>query len=127
MLHGRPWHPQTQGKVERLHRTLGLEAGDWWNAADLAGCQGRFDTWRMLYNQERPHEALGMAVPASRYVPSARTYPQQLPPIDYGPGATVRTIPRPMAGCIIRGDAIGSAGHSAGNPWRCGQPAPTVC
>lgn len=92
VTHGRPRHPQTQGKVERLHRTLGLEVGDWWNTADLAGCQGRFDTWRTLYNQERPHEALGMAVPASRYVPSARPYPQRLPPIDYGPGTTVRTI-----------------------------------
>lgn len=92
VTHGRPRHPQTQGKVERMHRSLGLEVGDWWTEPDLASCQVRFDSWRRLYNQERPHEALEMAVPASRYVPSPRLYPEQLPPIDYGPGATVRKV-----------------------------------
>lgn len=90
--HGRAWHPQTQGKVERLHRTLAAEVGDWWSEPDLACCQARFDAWRTVYNLQRPHDALGLAVPESRYAPSVRCYPERLPTIDYGPGATVRTV-----------------------------------
>lgn len=90
--HGRPWHPQTQGKVERFHRTLSTELGLTWPAADLVTCQARFDAWRSVYNHERPHEALGMAVPASRYRPSPRPYPEQLNAFEYGPGAITRIV-----------------------------------
>lgn len=90
--HGRPWHPQTQGKVERFHRTLRTELGSTWPAADLPTCQRCFDVWRSVYNHERPHEALGMAVPASRYVPSPRPYPEQLHPFEYGPAAVTRIV-----------------------------------
>ena len=56
--HSRPYHPQTQGKDERFHRTLKLELlrGSAWR--DLAECQQSFDRWRTAYNCERPHEAL---------------------------------------------------------------------
>lgn len=69
--HSRPYHPQTQGKLERFHRSLKAEVlqGKWF--ADSGELQRAFDHWRMVYNLERPHEALDMAVPASRYQPSA--------------------------------------------------------
>lgn len=90
--HGRPFHPQTQGKDERFHRTLQAEVLRYERFCDLAGCQHRFDAWRQLYNHERPHEALGMQVPASRYQLSPRPFPEVLPPIDYGPDDWVRKV-----------------------------------
>lgn len=92
VAHSRPHHPQTLGKDERFHRTLKAEAVAGRTFPDLAHCQRRFDAWRTTYNLERPHEALGMAVPAQRYQPSARAFPEGLPPIDYGDGAIVRKV-----------------------------------
>jgi hypothetical protein len=45
--------------------------------------QRAFTRWRTEYNTERPHAALGGATPASRYTPSARPYPERLPPLAY--------------------------------------------
>jgi transposase InsO family protein len=89
--HGRPYHPQTQGKDERFHRTLAAEVLRE-PLRDLAHGQQRFDRWRTVYNHERPHEALGMAVPASRYQASPRSFPEVLPPIQYAPGVEVRKV-----------------------------------
>jgi transposase InsO family protein len=90
--HGRPYHPQTQGKVERFHRTLKAEVVSGAPFADLARCQVAFDRWRVHYNTERPHDALELAVPSSRYVLSPRAYPRALPAIDYAPEEVVRTV-----------------------------------
>lgn len=90
--HGRPYHPQTQGKDERFHRTLAAEAIGRRHFADLAACQRRFDEWRLVYNTERPHEALGLATPVSRYRASLRSFPETLEPFDYGPGAVLRRV-----------------------------------
>lgn len=90
--HGRPYHPQTQGKDERFHRTLDVEVLQARRLADLADCQVAFDHWRPIYNQQRPHEALGLAVPASRYTPSQRTFPEHLPDPDYHAADTVRRV-----------------------------------
>lgn len=90
--HGRPRHPQTQGKDERFHRTLGEEVLRRRQVNGLEDCQVLFDDWRKVYNHERPHEALGMKTPASRYQPSRRSYPDPLPPIEYEPGDEVRRV-----------------------------------
>ncbi len=90
--HSRPYHPQTQGKDERFHRTLKLELlrdAQW---RDLAQCQASFDRWRTSYNCERPHEALQMAVPASRYRESVRPWPEPLPLIEYPDQYLVRRV-----------------------------------
>ena len=92
VLHGRPRHPQTQGKEERFHRTLKAEVINGRSFRDLADCQKAFDKWRPRYNHERPHEALGMATPAQRYQPSSRPFPDVLPAIDYAPGDQVRKV-----------------------------------
>lgn len=92
VVHGRPAHPQTQGKEERFHRTLSEEVLAQELPWDLADCQGRFDCWRALYNTYRPHEALGLAVPASRYAPSERAYPERLPPVEYAASDEVRRV-----------------------------------
>jgi transposase InsO family protein len=92
VCHGRPYHPQTQGKDERFHRTLAAEVVQGETFATLAACQRRFDPWREVYNHERPHEALALAVPASRYQMSVRPYPETIPTWTYGDGDAVRTV-----------------------------------
>jgi transposase InsO family protein len=88
----RPHHPQTNGKDERFHRTLKLELLRDHAWRTFAQCQPEFDRWRDIYNCERPHEALGLATPISRYEPSIRAFPERLPPIDYPPGEIVRKV-----------------------------------
>ncbi len=90
--HSRAYHPQTLGKDERFHRTLWAEVSQYCVGLSLETCQGRFEGWRKVYNFDRPHEALGMAVPASRYRPSWRSFQESLPPIEYGPQDQVRKV-----------------------------------
>lgn len=90
--HSRPYHPQTLGKDERFHRTLWADVSQYCVGLPLEACQERFEKWRGVYNLERPHEALQMAVPASRYIPSPRSFQEILPPIEYGPGDHVRKV-----------------------------------
>jgi transposase InsO family protein len=90
--HSRPYHPQTQGKDERFHRTLDDELLNWTSFRDLDEAQRQFDRWRDRYNLERPHEALGMDAPVRHYQPSARRMPSELPPIEYELGAEVRKV-----------------------------------
>ncbi len=90
--HSRPHHPQTQGKDERFHRTLQAELLRYATLRTLTQCQLEFDRWRDLYNCQRPHEALSMQVPASRYVPSCRSFPEVLPPAQYDSADLVRKV-----------------------------------
>jgi transposase InsO family protein len=90
--HSRPHHPQTQGKDERFHKTVEAEVLRYQRGDTLLKWQHHFDQWRQIYNHERPHEALGMKVPASRYQPSRRAYPETLPTIEYGPADIVRKV-----------------------------------
>ena len=90
--HGRPYHPQTQGKDERFHRTIAAEVLQGRNFTDLPHCQKAFDHWRDIYNLERPHEALDLLTPASKYEVSDRPFPETLPDLEYGPGDLVRRV-----------------------------------
>ncbi|HET7034717.1 MAG TPA: IS481 family transposase [Thermomicrobiaceae bacterium] len=90
--HGAPAHPQTQGKVERFHGTIAAEVFGPRPFPDLAAAQTAFDAFRATYNHTRPHEALGYAVPADRYQPSPRPFPETLPEIVYGPDDEVRVV-----------------------------------
>lgn len=90
--HGRPRHPQTQGKDERFHGTLKGELLDGRIFADLDQAQAAFDAWRDVYNHRRPHEALKLETPSSRYQPSRRSFPETIAPPEYEPQAHVRTV-----------------------------------
>lgn len=83
--HSRPRHPQTNGKLERFHRSLKAEVLNGRSFSDMQHAQAAFDHWRRVYNYERGHDALGMATPVKRYRPSARSFPETLAPIEYGP------------------------------------------
>lgn len=90
--HSRPYHPQTQGKDERFHRTLDTELIGRRSFADLQQCQQAFDPWRYRYNTERPHESLNMDTPVEHYQPSSRSYRPSQPEYDYAPGDHVRKV-----------------------------------
>lgn len=92
LSHGRAYHPQTQGKVERFHRTLKADLLTGSHFPDLDQVQVAFDRFRLHYNTERPHEALDLAVPSSRYRPSPRAYSSTMPRIEYAPEEEVRII-----------------------------------
>ena len=84
-IHGRPIHPQTQGKIERFHRTLKSEALRV-TPANMEEARIRLDNWRWIYNEVRPHHSLGLKTPASVYQPSTRPYYEPRPYI-YDEGA----------------------------------------
>ena len=92
LSHGRPYHPQTQGKDERFHRTLKGEVLEGRTFRGLAEAEAAFAAWREVYNTRRPHEAIGLEVPASRYEASRRTMPETIRSPDYEPQAAVRTV-----------------------------------
>jgi transposase InsO family protein len=90
--HGRPYHPQTQGKDERFHRTLKAEVLDGYRFRDLAQAQAAFDAWREVYNAHRPHQAIELETPSKRYQVSPRRMPETIAPPDYEPEAQVRKV-----------------------------------
>lgn len=90
--HSRPYHPQTQGKDERFHRTLKVELLNHRHYSNLEEVEPVFEAWRHIYNTQRPHEALDMNTPISRYQVSPRSYPETLPPIEYDNHDTVRKV-----------------------------------
>jgi len=91
-IHGRIRHPQTQGKEERFNGTLLRERIKYRNYEDLCHAQRDFDEYRYFYNHLRPHHALNLEVPASRYCNSFRLLPQHIYEWVYGPDIIVRQI-----------------------------------
>lgn len=83
-LHGRIMHPQTQGKIERFHRTMNAELLKHHRFCDLADADRHIQSWLRKYNEVRPHEAIGLRCPAEVYVRSEREYPEHIPPYTYG-------------------------------------------
>lgn len=77
-----PGHPEQNGRHERMHRTLKAEVAsppksEWQQQREA------LQAWRRHFNEERPHEALAMQTPASRYAPSTRTYPDAIGDPEY--------------------------------------------
>jgi hypothetical protein len=85
-------HPQTQGKVERFHRTLKQSVRHTGKPKTMEGWNSLLRNFREEYNHLRPHEALGMAVPASRYEPSRKFYNPNPPEWDYPEGSVVKRL-----------------------------------
>lgn len=92
LSHSRPYHPQTQGKDERFHRTLKAELLARQSFDSLASAQDAFDLWRERYNLVRPHEALGLQPPVTRYRPSPRPFPEVFTTIEYESTDQVRKV-----------------------------------
>lgn len=105
VIHGRPYHPQGRGKEERFHRTLKLELLQDRHFDDLPHAQSKFDPFRAMYNHERPHEALGLDVPASHYRMSQRAFSESLPEFEY-PDRFERRRTNPMGQFQFKGRTV---------------------
>lgn len=90
--HSRPYHPQTQGKDERFHRTFKAEVLQGVTLPELDASQIVFDRWRVIYNHERPHEALAMQVPQQHYRVSPRKYQPSPAPPEYMDDRQIRRV-----------------------------------
>ena len=86
-----PGHPEQNGAHERLHRDIRQELQPV-VAGDLVRQQEMLDLWRVEYNTERPHEALGMKTPSRLYVPSPRLYTREIPEVVYPKHFDVRKV-----------------------------------
>jgi transposase InsO family protein len=75
--HGRPYHPQTQGKVERFHQTLKRWLAKQDRPDDLAALQAFLDRFRAYYNDVRPHRAIGRRTPAEVYAAREKAGPNR--------------------------------------------------
>jgi putative transposase len=109
-----PASPQQNGRLERLHLTLKQDTAS--PAAASLDAQGRrFRTFCRVYNQERPHEALGMEVPASLYVPSTRSWSGRLISPEYASGMAVRRV-RTNGEIKWRGELVWISSALVGEP-----------
>lgn len=91
-IHGHPYHPQTQGKDERFHRTMDEELLAKKKLQNYISCQDQFDYFRDKYNCRRPHEGINFDYPVNRYSPSDRSYPEKLLPIEYKISDTIKKV-----------------------------------
>jgi hypothetical protein len=99
-----PGEPQQNGVHERMHRTLKQEATIP-PEGSLRAQQRRFDQFRQQFNEERPHEAVGMKRPAELYRASHRQMPQRMKSYDYPGHYLVRRVSR--CGTIrVRGNQV---------------------
>ena len=92
-----PGRPAQNGRHERFHRTLKRETAQP-PATTLRTQQQRFDEFRVEFNTQRPHEALGQLPPSAVYAASSRSYPHRLPPLVYPSDSSIRRVDE--AGCV---------------------------
>lgn len=84
-IHGRPLHPQTQGKDERYNRSFTRECLNVNSFLDIADAQLKFDAYRSFYNNIRPHCALDLNVPSAVFQKSEHPFPEKVIDWEYGP------------------------------------------
>ena len=91
-IHGRPLHPQTQGKDESFNRSMTKELLQNTTILDEEDARRQFGQYRSFYNQERPHHALKLDTPAQHYTRSSREYTDHIPEWEYPEGCELRRI-----------------------------------
>jgi transposase InsO family protein len=99
-----PSSPQDNGRHERMHRTLKAETSKP-AAASMREQQARFDRFRRHYNEQRPHEAIDQATPASLWTPPERALPDRLDDPWYDASHEVRRV-RPTGEIKWRGEHV---------------------
>ena len=76
---GHPYHPQTQGKIERFHQTLKFWLNKQPVAANISELQIQLDRFRAIYNEQRPHRSLPGITPAQAYTATIKATPAGQP------------------------------------------------
>ena len=109
-----PGRPDQNGRLERLHLTLQQDTADP-PAVTLNAQAQRFVRFKYVYNEERPHEALGLITPTSIYQPSSRVWSGRLRSPDYGDDFAVRKV-RPSGEIRWRGNSVYINHTLAGEP-----------
>lgn len=112
-----PGKPQQNGRHERMHLTLKRETAKP-AAANRRSQQRAFDSFRRIYNEERPHEALGQTPPVRHYMPSPRRFTGRLREPDYPTGITVRRV-KQNGQIKWRGELLFLSQVLAGEPIGC--------
>lgn len=93
VIHGRPLHPQTQGKEESFNKTWKRECLERLGPKpDLLDVITETELFRGFYNDERPHFGIGGKVPSDVYRPSTRRYPEEIKEWEYPDGMFVRRV-----------------------------------
>jgi len=87
----RPGQPQENGRHERMHKTLKEDTAKPPRQTPRAQ-QTAFNRFQQEYNEERPHESLGMQTPGEWYQASDRRFPKRLPDMDYGADCEIRRV-----------------------------------
>lgn len=98
LCYGQVHHPQTQGKVERFHRTLDQAIRHRGKPHQMTAWPAALEEFRQSYNEQRPHEALGMKRPIERYRASTRPYDPAPREWEYPVGSEVKRLN--PAGCL---------------------------
>jgi transposase InsO family protein len=121
-----PGKPQQNGRHERMHLTLKQETASP-PAASRRRQQACFDAFRREFNEQRPHEALGMNAPARFYEPSVRQFPERLGELEYPLGYRLRKVAergqfrwnsaKVMVGRALEGEVVGLEALD-GRYWR---------
>ena len=75
LRHSRPYHPQTCGKVERLHQTVKNWLARQPRASTVVGLQAQLDAFANYYNHHRPHRAVERRTPATAWAARPRAVP----------------------------------------------------
>ena len=122
LIHGRPRHPQTQGKLERYHKTLKKELLSRNEFRNNKDCQRHFDQWRSRYNEERPHESINLDTPIEWYYPSENKYTSKPKEFEYDQDVSLRKVcaagsiyyrgQRLKVGKGLSGEYVGIQSHS---------------
>ena len=119
--------PTTTGKIERLHQTLQRELLDVHGPFEsIEALQTALDAWRQEYNTDRPHQSLGMAFPASRFIPASSPLELRIPAqLTAGTGQPKpRHAPSPLPANSPSAQAAPEP--MAGETYHHGQPAVEV-
>lgn len=115
---GRPYHPQTTGKVERFQQSL----KKWLTrqnqvrgyAANLEDLQARLDEFCAYYNQQRPHQGIGRATPLSRWLANPPAVPPDGPLDNPLPGRVHELTVSPVGVIALPKISIGVGAEWAG-------------
>lgn len=91
-IHGRPLHPQTQGKEERFNGSMTRELLRHTVIEDMDDAERKFSEYRDFYNNERPHCSLALDTPVQHYEKSKKEYNPQVNPWEYPEGCTIHRV-----------------------------------